>query len=238
MDTEEFDRFMAQSMGFFPQLKEHLNRLSQSDRTDVLDGWEKALKAVDSRHAMESLELMVCGEAKRPEYGWSDFPALIRMAAFEIRNIELAQRSQRYESASRVKCQYCMDASNGMVRVYNPRFLAECKTELLELRDSGEQGYVMVEKTYAVYAAWKRTNREPMHIPTVCCCQSPTAETKRQSLSSYLSGASRRKSSPCALQVYDDSRMCRYRSGSCVEICDWYDDDTKRGYSSDFAEWS
>ena len=247
MNRSDFDRFLATSKTAFGGIGSHFSRMPPDERKAAEDLWSKALEDLSPRLAKAGLEAMVRGDSAKPEYGWSDYPRLIRQAAAQIDAIERATARDEADSRDAVGCPICQDDKLGLVRVWNPWLVESIGSKVAKCHEMAQ--------VRELWRAWHRVDpeRRPggMHLAAICTCESLQAGLRRGRFEEYqqLRGAERaawlrKNPSPGVVGIYDPGRFCLFAEFQRPEdrlalFGNWYDHEREVGAEpyQEFTEW-
>ena len=248
MDMAEFKSFMSTARSAFPGLEGHFRNLHSDQQWEAAVLWQRALEDVDIRLARDALERMIRGDLPRPEYGWADFPRLIRLGAAQIEAIEAAQRREEFEARDAQKCPICHDDRLGEVRIWNPWLVEAVGEKLMHCHH--------VSEIRNVWRRWHRADveRRPggLHLGAVCSCESLSAKLKRAVLDEYhaLPPADRSRWRrthylPGVVGVFAAERYCIWaefkdRESRLALFKNWYENERQEPVPryQEFDEWA
>jgi hypothetical protein len=176
------------------------------------------------------LAAVVAGRVERPQYGWSEFPSVIRRAALDIELAERANRQQESDVRDAVICTICGDDPLGLVRVFNPWWVDDCGSKIGECQDK-----TMLRNCWRRWHVTSERNKGGMHLPAICSCASQIASRRRREFE---------KRTFNAVGIYS-ANFCRWVDGSASESIEQFrkwradrEDVTKHeGYVQEFDAW-
>jgi hypothetical protein len=93
MTNGQAKKFIRAAAGAFSQVENFLTR-DVVDTPQLIGMWARALEPVQDSDAWDVLNKMISGELATPDWGWGEFPALIR--GYTKRPVDRTHRVERY----------------------------------------------------------------------------------------------------------------------------------------------